>query len=39
MAQRLAEKDEYEVVLVDIVKGVPQGEGPRYHAGRAGLRL
>jgi malate dehydrogenase len=26
MAQRLAEKDEYEVVLVDIVKGVPQGK-------------
>ncbi|MGH7180491.1 MAG: malate dehydrogenase [Nitrospiraceae bacterium] len=25
-AQRLAEKDEYEVVLVDIVKGVPQGK-------------
>ena len=26
MAQRLAEKDEYEVVLVDIVNGVPQGK-------------
>ena len=26
MAQRLAEKDEYDVVLVDIVKGVPQGK-------------
>ena len=25
-AQRLAEKDEYEVVLVDIVKGIPQGK-------------
>lgn len=25
-AQRLAEKDEYEVVLVDIVKGFPQGK-------------
>lgn len=25
-AQRLAEKDEYEVVLVDIVEGVPQGK-------------
>src|SRR4029078_6751433 len=25
-AQRLAEKDEYEVVLVDIVKGVSQGK-------------
>ncbi|MGH7148891.1 MAG: malate dehydrogenase [Nitrospiraceae bacterium] len=25
-AQRLAEKDEYEVVLVDIAKGVPQGK-------------
>src|SRR2546425_5359044 len=25
-AQRLAEKDEYEVVVVDIVKGVPQGK-------------
>jgi len=25
-AQRLAERDEYEVVLVDIVKGVPQGQ-------------
>ena len=25
-AQRLAEKDQYEVVLVDIVKGVPQGK-------------
>jgi malate dehydrogenase len=25
-AQRLAEKDEYDVVLVDIVKGVPQGK-------------
>src|SRR5262245_62876519 len=24
--QRLAEKDEYEVVLVDIVKGIPQGK-------------
>ena len=26
IAQRLAEKDEYEVVLVDIVAGVPQGK-------------
>ena len=25
-AQRLAEKDEYEVVLVDIAKGIPQGK-------------
>ena len=25
-AQRLAEKDAYEVVLVDIVEGVPQGK-------------
>ena len=25
-AQRLAEKDEYEVVLVDIAEGVPQGK-------------
>jgi len=25
-AQRLAEKDAYDVVLVDIVEGVPQGK-------------
>ena len=37
-AQRLAEKDEYEVVLVDIVEGVPQGKA-LDHTGRASLWL
>ena len=38
-AQRLAEKDSYDVVLVDIVAWYSTGQGARYHTGRAGLRL
>ena len=38
-AQRLAEKNAYDVVLVDIVAGDPAREGSGYFAGGAGLWL
>ena len=37
-AQRLAERNVYDVVLVDIIRCAAR-ESARYHAGRTGVRL